>query len=241
MKIGIIGSGNISNTLAKKLTGLGHIVYIANSRGPETLLEFQVQTGAIPVTVKEAASVGEIVIITIPQKNIPDLPSDLFKGVSSNIIVIDTCNYYPIYRDGIIPGLDKEFTDSQWVQHQLGVPVIKVFNSILSLSLADGSKQQGEPDRIGLPVSGDSEPAKMIVMQLVNDLGFDPVDAGTLDHSWRQQPGTSIYCTDLSANKIQSELTKMGSEWTSAQREKIIASRNAQEEFIIKMYSAQQN
>jgi len=100
MKIGIIGAGYIGGTLAGRLTKLGHTVYVANSRGPETLKDLAQKTGATPVTAHEAARNGEIVIVTIPLKSIPDLPKDLFAGVPASVPVIDTSNYYPLLRDG---------------------------------------------------------------------------------------------------------------------------------------------
>ena len=103
MNIGIIGAGHIGSALAVRLGSLGHCVYIANSRGPETLKDVGQKTGAKPVTAREAASHGEIIVVTIPLKNIPDLPKDLFAGVAADVPVIDTSNYYPLLRDGKIP------------------------------------------------------------------------------------------------------------------------------------------
>ena len=95
MRIGIIGAGNIGGTLARRLTALGHDVSIANSRGPETLADLAKETGAKAVTVREAARAGEVVIVTIPDKNVPSLPADLFAGVPADVVVVDTGNYYP--------------------------------------------------------------------------------------------------------------------------------------------------
>ena len=181
MKIGIIGAGFIGSALATRLTSLGHSVAIANSRGPETLGEVAQKTGATPVTAHEAAHYGEIVVVTIPLKNIPDLPKDLFDGVPSEVPVIDTSNYYPLLRDGRIAELEHgELTESEWVQQHLGRPVVKVFNNILADHLETLGKPAGTPDRIGLPVAGDEPAAKQKVMALVDELGFDAVDDGSL-------------------------------------------------------------
>src|SRR5215831_7973187 len=94
MKIGIIGAGQIGGTLTRRLTALGHKVSVANSRGPETLAGLAKETGARAVTIKEAARAGDVVIVTIPEKNIAELPKDLFAGVPDNVVVIDTGNYY---------------------------------------------------------------------------------------------------------------------------------------------------
>ena len=102
MRIGIIGAGNIGGTLARRLATLGHQVSVANSRGPDSLAAFARETGVRAVTVEEAARSGDVVIISIPLKNIAKLPPDLFKGVPGGVVVVDTGNYYPRQRDGRI-------------------------------------------------------------------------------------------------------------------------------------------
>src|SRR6185295_6021843 len=123
MKIGIIGAGQIGGTLARRLTALGHEVSIANSRGPETLAAFARESGAKPVTVEQAARAGDVVIVTIPEKNIPRLPAVLFDGVPDDVVVVDTGNYYPQQRDGRIDPIEKGTTESRWTSDQLGRPV----------------------------------------------------------------------------------------------------------------------
>src|SRR5687767_5262826 len=119
MRIGIIGAGNIGGTLARRLIALGHDVSIANSRGPETLAGLAKETGAKPVTAREAARAGEVVIVTIPQKNVARLPGDLFDGVPSDVVVVDTNNYYPQQRDGRIDAIENGSTESRWVSDTL--------------------------------------------------------------------------------------------------------------------------
>ncbi|HEX8349019.1 MAG TPA: NADPH-dependent F420 reductase [Hymenobacter sp.] len=239
MNIGIIGAGFIGSTLAGRLTSLGHSVFIANSRGPETLKDVAEKTGATPVTVHEAARSGEIVVVTIPLKNVPDLPKDLFEDVSDEVVVIDTNNYYPLMRDGQIPELEGALSESEWVQQHLGRPVIKVFNNIGFASLGDAGKPAGTAGRIGLPVAGDNAAHKQKVMQLVDELGFDPVDGGSLHESWRQQPGTPLYVKDLTAADIQKQLDSLGTERTAAQHEEFAANQAAQEREIIKKFQSQ--
>ncbi|MGZ2378937.1 NADPH-dependent F420 reductase [Rhizobium brockwellii] len=130
MEIGIIGAGHIGGSLTRRLTAAGHTVFIANSRGPDTLADIAEETGAKAVTAREAAQSGEIVIVTIPQNRIPDLPKDLFNGVDSSVVVVDTGNYYPRQRDGKIAGIEEGLAESQWVEKQLGKPVLKAFNNI---------------------------------------------------------------------------------------------------------------
>ncbi|MFO1038038.1 MAG: NAD(P)-binding domain-containing protein [Geminicoccaceae bacterium] len=218
MRIGIIGAGNIGGALTRRLRALGHDVSVANSRGPASLRALAAETGAKAVTVREAARAGDIVIVTIPQRNIAHLPNDLFAGVSDDVVVIDTGNYYPRQRDGRIDGIEQGATESRWVSQQLGRPVVKTFNNIYALHLQDQGKPKGVAGRIALPVAGDDPAAKARVMALVDELGFDPVDAGTIDESWRQQPGTPAYAQDYDAEGVRRALAAAKPERTDAWR-----------------------
>lgn len=200
MKIGIIGTGNIGGNLTRKFRQLGHDVAIANSRGPETLKDLATETGATPVTVKDAAKGRDLVVITIPEAHIKDLPKDLFAGAGKDLIVVDTGNYYPRNRDGRIAGIEDGLTESEWVEKQIGRPVIKVFNNMYAEHLLKRGVPKGKPGRLALPVAGDNQAHKSVVMNLVDQMGFDPVDAGPLNQSWRQQPDTPVYGTDLNAD-----------------------------------------
>jgi predicted dinucleotide-binding enzyme len=224
MDIGIIGAGHIGSALATRLTSLGHSVYIANSRGPETLKDVAQQTGAQAVTAQEAARHGEILVVTIPLKNIPELPKDLFAGVAADVPVIDTSNYYPIIRDGQIPELETgDLTESEWVQQHLGRPVVKVFNNIYADHLRSKGLPKGTAGRIALPVAGDDAEAKQKVMALVEELGFDAVDDGSLHESWRQQPGTPAYGADLPADQLRALFNQLGPKRTEAQHAEYLA------------------
>ena len=207
MKIGIIGAGMIGGTLARRLVELGHEVVIANSRGPETIRELAAEVGATAVTAAEAARGGEIVIVTIPQRAVAELPKDLFAGVPADVVVIDTGNYYPS-RDGNIPPLHEGQPESAWVAEHLGRPVIKAFNNIYFQSLLEKGMPKGTAGRIALPVAGDPPDARAKVLRLVDELGFDPVDAGSIDESWRQQPGTPCYTQDLEAPRLKEALAE---------------------------------
>ncbi len=200
MKIGIIGAGMIGGTLARRLVSLGHDVVLANSRGPNTIRDLAAEVGATAVTVAEAARHGEIVIVTIPQRAVADLPKELFAGVPAGVVVIDTGNYYPS-RDGSIPAVDEGQPESAWVAERLGRPVVKAFNTIYFTSLLEKGTPKGTTTRIALPVAGDSPDARAKVMQLVDDLGFDPVDVGNIEESWRQQPGTPCYNPRISKRR----------------------------------------
>jgi predicted dinucleotide-binding enzyme len=212
MKIGIIGAGQIGGTLTRRLTKLGHEVYVANSRGPASLADLAKETGAKPVPVAEAARAGEVVVVTIPEAKIRDLPRGLFAGVPDDVVLIDTGNYYPRERDGRIDGIEAGMTESRWVANQLGRPVVKAFNNIYAEHLLKHGRPAGSPGRIALPVAGDDKRAKEVVMRLVNELGFDAVDAGGLDDSWRQQPGTPVYAADFDADGVRRGLAQASKE-----------------------------
>lgn len=231
MQIGIIGAGHIGSALALRLGALGHSVRIANSRGPETLGDVARKTGATPVTVEDAARQGDLIVVTIPLKNIPELPKDLFSGLPADVPVIDTSNYYPLLRDGRIPELEAgDLTESEWVQQHLGRPVVKVFNNIYADHLQNKGLPAGAPGRISLPVAGDDAAAKEKVMRLVEELGFDAVDDGTLRESWRQQPGTPCYGADLPADKLREQLAALGTRRTEAQHREYLSNHARQEQ-----------
>lgn len=215
MKIGIIGAGQIGGTLARRLTELGHEVFIANSRGPDSLGDVVARTGAKAVTAHEAARAGEVVVVTIQESRVPELPKDLFDGVPASVVVIDTGNYYPRERDGRIEPIEAGLIESRWVEQQLGRPVIKAFNNIYAKSLGEKGTPPGTPGRVALPVAGDEAAAKAGVLKLVDELGFDAVDAGGLDESWRQQPGTPVYCKDYDAAGVRKALSEASRQRTA--------------------------
>jgi predicted dinucleotide-binding enzyme len=208
MRIGIIGAGSMGGILARHLAKRGHHVSIANSRGPESLTALAAGIGATPVSVVDAAQACDIVILAIPTKAVADLPRPLCANALGSVVVIDIGNYHPELRDGRIDAIDRGMLDSQWVAQQIGRPVIKAFNNIFAKSLLEKGVPRGTNGRIALPVAGDSFDAKATVLRLVDDLGFDPVDCGDLDNSWRQQPGTPAYCRDLEADALRRSLAE---------------------------------
>jgi predicted dinucleotide-binding enzyme len=218
MKIGIVGAGNIGGNLTRRLTALGHEVRVANSRGPATLADLAAETGATPVAVRDAAAGAEIVVVTIPEKNVVNLPAGFLDGAAPGVVVVDTGNYYPRQRDGRIAAIEDGMAESRWVEGQIGHPVVKAFNNIYAQHLLDRHLPSGSPGRIALPVAGDDPDAKAKVLALVDELGFDGVDAGGLDDSWRQQPGTPVYGTDLDAAGVVSALAAASRERTEEWR-----------------------
>jgi 8-hydroxy-5-deazaflavin:NADPH oxidoreductase len=204
MKIGILGVGHIGKTLTIKLSKGGHNVKVAHSGAPDTIESDVVASGARAVWATEAVNDVDVVIISIPLKSIPEI-APLIRGLPSETIVIDTSNYYP-HRDGRIEDIEAGEVESLWVSKQLGRPVIKAFNNILAYSLAELGRPEGSPGRLAVAVAGEDDTSKRVAMNLVNEVGFDPVDAGSLEDSWRQQPSTPAYCCDYDADTMRKAL-----------------------------------
>ncbi|WP_276147190.1 NADPH-dependent F420 reductase [Streptomyces sporangiiformans] len=216
MKIGIIGAGNIGGNLTRRLTALGHDVSVANSRGPHTLTALAEETGATAATVADVARGAELVVVTVPLKAVPDLPSGFLDEAADGVAVIDTGNYYPRQRDGKIAAIEDEgLTESRWTAQQIGHTVIKAFNGTYAQDILDRPGPAGAPGRMALPVAGDDEAAKRVVRGLIDELGFDTVDSGTLDDSWRQQPGTPVYGLQAGTEAVTKALAEASAERTA--------------------------
>ena len=206
MRIGIIGAGHIGGTLARLFVSVGHEVAVSNSRGPETLEGLVTELGdrARAMTAQDAASFGDLVVVSVPFGRYLELPTDGLAGK----VVIDTNNYYPS-RDGHFPELDTDrTTSSELLQaHLPGTRVVKAFNAINWKTLRDGGRPSADPERIGIPISGNDEVAKRIVAALIDQIGFDAVDAGSLARGGRKhQPGTPVYTTELRARELRARL-----------------------------------
>jgi predicted dinucleotide-binding enzyme len=206
MKIGIIGSGHIGGALAQLFAGAGHQVAISNSRGPETLQALLAQLGenARAVTAEEAAEFGEVVVVSIPFGRYRQLPATALAGK----IVIDTNNYYPA-RDGHFEELDKDRTTGSELQQQYlaGARAVKAFNAIQWQSLAERGRPARDPKRIAIPIAGDDPEAKRVVADLIEQIGFDAVDAGNLGQGGRRfQVGSTLYGQLHTAEELKSLL-----------------------------------
>jgi 8-hydroxy-5-deazaflavin:NADPH oxidoreductase len=212
MEIGIIGAGLIGGTLTRLLTERGHTVRVSNSRAPETLAELAEETGATAVWAKDAPVDADLVIVSIPQKNVPDLAPGIVATAKPGAPVIETNNYYPQQRDGRIEAIEAGTPESVWVSEQLGAPVFKVFNGIFWKHLLERGAPAGTEGRIALPIAGDDPANKKVVFELIDQLGFDPVDGGTLAESWRQQPDTPVYGKDLPAEAAKQALAEASPE-----------------------------
>lgn len=205
MKIGIIGTGAIGGTIAKKMVKAGHQVKITNKDEFEKLHKLALELGASASSLKDVVKDVDVVILSVPTLSIPNLPKDLFRETSERLIVVDTSNYYP-FRDGKIEELENGKLESEWVSQQIGRPVIKAFNNLLAYTLQHGGKAEGDKERIAMAISGDNQQSKETVSALINDAGFDFVDAGSLSESWMHQPGTPAYCTELSIQELEKAL-----------------------------------
>lgn len=201
MKIGIIGAGNIGATLARKLAACGHEVKLANSKSPQSIQNLANEIGVHAVTKEDAVSDVDAVILSIPFAKYPDLRQTL-SSIPEKVVVIDTSNYYP-GRDGAIKEVDDGKPESVWVSEQIGRPVVKAWNAVLAATLADKGQPAGSSTRIALPVAGGDTTAEAIAQDLVEDTGFIALAAGNLEDSWRQQPGTPAYCTELTLPELK--------------------------------------
>jgi 8-hydroxy-5-deazaflavin:NADPH oxidoreductase len=218
MNIGIIGAGEIGGTLARHYTKSGHRVKIANASGVEKLKNIARETGALPVELANAVTDVDVIVISIPYFAVGNLPKGMFDDVDHNTTIIDTCNYYPIVS-GVIQDVVDGMNESVWVATQTGRPVVKAYNSIFYRSLVQSGLPEGHPSRIALPISGDDRRGKEIVARLINESGFDSYDQGTLEDSWRQEPGSPAYCTDLTLKQLMRSISKARKELLPERRE----------------------
>jgi predicted dinucleotide-binding enzyme len=222
MKIGIIGAGNIGGAIAQKLAAAGHSIKLAGSKSPDDIRGKAADIGAVAVTAQDAAKDVDVIILSIPFAQIPKVAS-LFTDVPADVVVIDTGNYYP-FRDETIGDIDDGKPESVWSSEQLGRPVVKAFNALLAETLANGGTPEGTNGRIAIPVAGDNVKAKAVARDLVNETGFDTLDAGDLANSWRQQPGTPAYCTELTLPDLVDALSVADRARAPVDRDALISS-----------------
>ncbi len=206
MKIGIIGAGHIGSTLVRHWTGLRHAVKVSNSGDLKTLSALVNDTGAVAASTPDVVEDVELLVITIPLKAVSELPKGLLENLPSSSVVLNTCNYYPSSRDGVIKEIEDGLTEGEWVSKQLNHPTIKALNNMIYQSLDCGGLPKGHQNRIALPVAGDDSKSKQMVLALLDELGFDGMDAGDLKQSWRQQPGTPVYCTNWNVTVLPKAL-----------------------------------
>ena len=205
MTIGFIGAGHIGSAVARAAIAAGHSVVLSNSRGPETLADLVSELGpsARAATPIEAARAGDLVVVTIPLKNIADVPVEPLAGK----VVIDTNNYYP-QRDGHIAELDDESTTTAELlqRHLPSSKVVKAFNHIYASQITTDGTPAGTPNRRALVIAGDDPAAKTAVTQLLDQFGYDTVDAGPLAEGWRIQRDTPGYGPRRNAEQLRADL-----------------------------------
>ena len=203
--IGLIGAGHIGSQIARLAVAHGYEVVISNSRGPETLGGLVAELGpkARAGTPVDAARSGDMVVVTIPLKHYRSVPVEPLAGK----VVIDTNNYYP-ERDGHIAELDNESTTtSELLQRHLPTSkVVKAFNHIYAAHLTTDGRPSGAQNRRALVIAGDDPAAKATVARLIDEFGFDTVDAGPLREGWRIQRDTPGYGPRRTAEELRKDL-----------------------------------
>jgi 8-hydroxy-5-deazaflavin:NADPH oxidoreductase len=206
MQVGIVGAGFIARALAQNLLGAGHDVMLSNSRGPQSLRSAVAALKCGVGTVAEAAAFGEVVALAIPLSAWRELPArDLERKV-----VIDIMNHYP-ERDGLIPELEGGLGTSELVARQLpAARIVKAFNAIMANDLLKNPRPAGAPDRKALPIAGDDAGARTQVVRLVEQVGFDVVDAGPLREGWRFERARPAYCVPMDKATLQATLEATG-------------------------------
>jgi predicted dinucleotide-binding enzyme len=205
--VGLIGSGHIGQAIARQAVAHGHDVVLSNSRGPDTLADLVAELGdrARAGTSTEAATAGDVVVVTIPFKSIPDVPVEPLAGK----VVIDTNNYY-FERDGHFAEIDEgRTTPSEVLADHLGTArVVKAFNVIQAAQIGSAATPAGTPDRRALPIAGDDPEAKRVVSDLIDEFGFDVVDAGPLAEGKRFDRDQPAYGAELSADALTEALAQ---------------------------------
>ena len=204
MKIGVIGAGFIGRAVAQLALAAGHEVMLSNSRGPQTMSSVLSGIRGVKVgSAQDAAQFGDVVLVAIPFEHYRSVPAQWLEGKT----VLDPNNYYP-ERDGHFPVLDRfETTTSRLLaEHFSHSKVVKVFNAIFATDLTEDARPHGAPDRRALPVAADDAGAKAQVISLLDELGFDAVDAGNLDDSWRFERAKPAYCVPLDQAGLRAAL-----------------------------------
>jgi len=220
MNIGIVGTGPLGSILAVKLIKAGHRVKVTNTRPMPELEKIAAGLGATAATIQDVVKGVDAILFSMPFNAYKNLPKDLLKELPQDVIIMDTSNYTPL-RDGLISELE-HIPESVYISEMLGRPLVKVFNDVLGYTLENKGKATGTEDRIAISIAGDNQEHKKAVSQLVDQIGFDTVDGGSLAESWRQQLGTPAFCTELDKEELTQALLKADREKAPAIRDFIL-------------------
>lgn len=218
MKFGIIGAGPIGASISKKLINNGHDVKIADARDIEHLVGKDI--AGTPVNVEEVITNIDVLLLSLPLHVMPSI-RHIVDQVGDEVIIADTSNYYS-FRDNEIEEIENGMVESVWVSKQLGRPIIKAFSNQLAYTLENKGTPEGTNGRIAMAIAGDNPKQKQLIIDVVNELGFDAVDGGSLSDSWREQPGTPAYCTELTKEELLEALKKADKEKAPVLRDKVM-------------------
>jgi len=218
MRFGIIGAGPIGTSISKKLVNNGHDVKIADAREIGRLEGKEI--AGKPVSVEDVITNIDVLIISIPLHVVPSI-RNIVEKAGEEVITVDTSNYYP-FRDNKIGEIENGMVEGVWVSNQLGRPVIKAFSNLLAYTLENKGTSEDASGRIAMAVAGNDLSQKQLIMNVVNELGFDAVDSGSLSDSWRLQPGTPAYCTELTKEELTSALKMADKEKAPFLRDKVM-------------------
>lgn len=218
MKFGIIGAGPIGASISKKLVENGHDVKIADARDMKHLEGKDIAGTA--VNAEDVITNIDVLILALPLHVMPSI-RPIIDQVEDGVIIADTSNYYP-FRDNEIEDIDNGMVESVWVSNQLGRPVIKAFSNQLAYTLENKGTPEGTTGRIAMAIAGDDPAQKQVMIDVVNELGFDAVDGGALSDSWKMQPGTPAYCTELTKEELLEALKKAVKEKAPVQRDQVM-------------------
>jgi len=221
MKITVIGAGAIGGNLARRLSEAGHDVVVADARGPQAVAPEVLAAGARAVEMEASVTDRDVIVLAVPFSVQRDL-APLLADAPEETIVVDTSNYYP-FMMGPVEAVDGGQVESEWSQQHLGRPVVKAWNAALAATQQTQGRPAGTPGRIAIPVAADSPQARATVMALVDDTGFDPLDAGVIAESWRQQPGTPAYCTELGLEDLAAALAAADKDKAPLTRDQLMA------------------
>jgi len=203
MKIGIIGAGRMAQAVGRLAVKAGHQVMMSNSRGSESIFDLGEALGCSVGSIDEAAAFGEVVFAAIPLQAYHAIPVEPLFGK----VVLNPQNYFPHF--GRIPELERgELTTAELLARHLPQSrIVKVLNSILVEEVVPDARPAGAPDRRALPIAGDDKDAKEIVIRLLDQIGYDTVDAGPLAEGWRFERRKPVYCVPLNKSMLEQMLS----------------------------------